>query len=100
MKNIVTNNVGSSAVAQSTETIKGIPDAKGLWDIYDLCYEASKQNEEYFEFIFENKKYSAQVDITYLIYELDGGDDDLGDMVGEVFIDDPDFSHFNGTIFG
>ena len=99
MVNTVKNNVGSSAVAQSTETIEEILEVKTLWDIITLCNEASVQNEEVFDFVFENKRYSARFDLSYIIYELES-DVVLGDEVGKVFIGDPAFSHFNGTIFG
>ena len=92
MGNTVKNNVGSSAVAQSTETIEGIPVAKSSWDIQDLCNKASDQNEEYFQFVFDNKKYSALLEKTYLIAEI--VNDDEEDLIGKV-----DTGGFPGVYF-
>jgi len=97
MGNTAKINFGS--VIESTEAINAIPEAKTLRDIWFLCEKALEQNKECFEFCFQNKKYSASVDRTYLISEM-VGDKIMDDIVGHVFVDDPiGYSNLNGVHF-
>jgi len=84
---------------------RNIPETKSNQDIYNLCEDALKEGEEAFKFIYKGKEYSATLEKSFILSEVisndsDGEPDDFGDVVGKVFKDDYDWSHFNGTHFG